>query len=80
MFLLLRLLILTWISEFELGHSTQHHYSAQIVFDMHEFKLFPFIHALRYHYVLVSNERRENALDNEAYSLFQSCVAVKISH
>ena len=48
MFLLLRLLILTWISEFELGHSTQHHYSAQIVFDMHEFKLFPFIHALRY--------------------------------
>ena len=51
MFLLLRLLILTWISEFELGHSTQHHYSAQIVFDMHEFKLFPFIHALRYHYV-----------------------------
>ena len=51
MFLLLRLLILTWISEFELGHITQHHYSAQIVFDMHEFKLFPFIHALRYHYV-----------------------------
>ena len=29
---------------------------------------------------LVSNERRENALDNEAYSLFQSCVAMKISH
>ena len=51
MFLLLRLLILTWISESELGHTTQHHYSAQIVFDMHEFKLFPFIHALRYHYV-----------------------------
>ena len=51
MFLLLRLLILTWISESELGHITQHNYSAQIVFDMHEFKLFPFIHALRYHYV-----------------------------
>ena len=51
MFLLLRLLILTWISESELGHITQHHYSAQIVFDMHVFKLFPFIHALRYHYV-----------------------------
>ena len=31
--------------------STQRHYSAQIVFDMHEFNLFPFIHALRYHYV-----------------------------
>ena len=29
---------------------------------------------------LVSNERRENALDNEVYSLFQSCVAMKISH
>ena len=29
---------------------------------------------------LVSNERRENALDNEAYSLFQSCMAMKISH
>ena len=51
MLLLLRLLILTLISESELGHITQHHYSAQIVFDMHEFKLFPFIHALRYHYV-----------------------------
>ena len=81
MFLLLRLLILTWISESELGHITQHHYSAQIVFDMHEFKLFPFIHALRYIIMCsVSNERRENALDNEAYSLFQSCVAMKISH
>ena len=31
--------------------STQHHYSAQIDFDMHEFKLFLFSHALRYHYV-----------------------------
>ena len=29
---------------------------------------------------LVSNKRRENALDNETYSLFQSCVAMKISH
>ena len=31
--------------------STQHHYSAQIDFDMHEFNLFFFIHALRYHHV-----------------------------
>ena len=40
-------------------------YSAQIDFDMHEFNLFFFIHALGYHHVdnLVSNERRENALD-----------------
>ena len=39
MFLLLRLLILTCISESRnLGISTQHHYSAQIVFDMHKFK------------------------------------------
>ena len=29
--------------------STQHHYFAQIDFDMHEFKLFFFSHALRYH-------------------------------
>ena len=31
---------------------------------------------------MVSNERRENALDvdNEAYSLIKSCVAMKISH
>ena len=31
--------------------STQHHYSAQIDFDMHEFKLFLFIQSLRYHHV-----------------------------
>ena len=29
---------------------------------------------------LVSNERRENALDNEAYSLIKFCMAMKISH
>ena len=29
---------------------------------------------------LVSNERRQNARDNEAYSLFQYCVAMKISY
>ena len=29
---------------------------------------------------LVSNERRENALDKNAYSLIKSCVAMKISH
>ena len=28
---------------------------------------------------LVSNERRENALDNEAYSLIKSSMAMKIS-
>ena len=31
--------------------STEHHYSAQIDFDMQEFKLFLFSHALRYHHV-----------------------------
>ena len=43
-------------------------------FDMHEFKFVPFlIHALRYHYVFGTQmKERENALDNEAYSLFQS--------
>ena len=29
---------------------------------------------------LVSNERRENAFDNEVYSLIKMCVAMKISH
>ena len=29
---------------------------------------------------LVSNERRENALVNEVDSLFQSCMAMNISH
>ena len=62
MFLLLRLLILTWISESELGHITQHHYSAQIVLDMHEFKWFPFIHALRYHYVFGIKMKEEKML------------------
>ena len=28
----------------------QHHYSARIDFDMHEFKLFLFSHALRYYH------------------------------
>ena len=80
MFLLLRLLILTWISESQLGHITQHHYSAQIVFDMHAFKLsLSFMH-WDIIMCLVSNERKENALDNKAYSVFQSCVAMKISH
>ena len=52
MFLLLRLLILTWISySLNLVISAQHHYSAQIDFDMHEFKSFLFSHALRYHHV-----------------------------
>ena len=31
--------------------STQHHYSAQLDFDMHEFKLFLFSNALRYRHV-----------------------------
>ena len=47
MFLLLRLLD----SSLNLVISTQHHHSAQIDFDMHEFKLVLFIHALRYHNV-----------------------------
>ena len=34
---------------------------------MHEFELFLFSHALTYHHVFGINERRENALDNEAY-------------
>ena len=29
---------------------------------------------------LVSNERKENALDNEAYNLNKTCVAKKISY
>ena len=37
-------LVCTW-------SSTQHHYSAKIAFDMHEFKLFLFSHASRYHHV-----------------------------
>ena len=40
--------------------STQHRYSAQIVFDMHEFKLFPFIHALRYHHVFGIKWKKRN--------------------
>ena len=57
--------------------STQHHYSAQIDFDMHEFKLFLFIYALRYHHVFAINERRANTLHNEACSLIKSCMAMK---
>ena len=74
MFLLLRLLILTWISESELGHITQHHYSAQIVFDMQ----FPFS-CIEIHYVFYQL-KEENMLLIMKYSLFQSCVAMKISH
>ena len=36
---------------------------------MHEFKLFLFIHALRSCVWYQNNERRENALDNEAYHI-----------
>ena len=42
------------LASLNLAISTQHklhNYSAQIVFDMHEFELFLFIHALIYHYV-----------------------------
>ena len=39
-----------------------------------------YFHALRYHHVFGINERRENALDNEEYSLIKNCVAIKISH
>ena len=59
---------------------TQHHYSAQIVFDMLSLNCsLSFMH-WDIIMCLVSNERRENALDNEAYSLSQSCMAMKISH
>ena len=52
MILVLRPLILTLISySLSLVISTQHHYSAQIDFDMHKFKLFLFSHALKYHHV-----------------------------
>ena len=46
-----RLDFLFWhgLASLNLAISPQHHYSAQIDFDMHEFKLFLFIHALRYH-------------------------------
>ena len=59
--------------------STQHHYSAQMDFGMHQFKLFPVMHwdIIK---CLVSHERRENTLDNEVCSLIKSCVAMKISH
>ena len=80
MFLLLGSLFWHGLASLNLVISTQHHYSAQIVFDTHEFKLFPFIHALNIIMCLVSNERKENVLDNEAYNLFQSCVAMKISY
>ena len=62
MFLLLRLRILTWISEsMNLLISTQHHYSAQFVFDMHEFKLFPFIDALNIMFVFAVKKYSQNA-------------------
>ena len=62
--------------------STQHHYSAQIDYDMHEFKLFRFSLVMHWDMImcLVLNERRENLLDNEAYSLIKSCVAMTISY
>ena len=47
--------------------STQHHYSAQIDFDMHEFKLVLSVRHWGIIMCLISNERREYALDNEAY-------------
>ena len=70
------------IASLNLVISTQHHYSAQIDFDMHEPKLFLFSYALRYHHNVwyQNNERRENALDNEAYGLIQTWVAMKIFH
>ena len=57
---LLSLLSCFFCLDFLFGHglaslnlviSTQHHYSAQIDFDMHEFKLFLFSNALRYRHV-----------------------------
>ena len=46
--------------------STQHYYSAQIDFGMHEFELFLFSHALWYHHVFGIKWKKRNALDNEA--------------
>ena len=56
MFLLLRLQrqtsrLASLICSRSMVISTQHDYSAQIDFDMYEFKSFLFSHALRYHYV-----------------------------
>ena len=42
--------------------STQHHYSAQIDFDMHEFELFLFSHALRYHQTCVWYQMKEEKM------------------
>ena len=39
--------------------STQHHYSAQIDFDMHEFKLLLFSHALKYHVFGIKWKKRK---------------------
>ena len=49
--------------------STQHHYSAQVDFDMHECELFLFSHAFEYYHVfgIKWKKRKENALDNEEY-------------
>ena len=78
MFLLLRLLILT-LAGLTLVISTQHHYSAQIYFDMHEFKLFHFSHAL-ISCVWYQMKEEKIPLYNEAYSLIKSCVAMKITY
>ena len=74
-FFCLGLLIVTWISESEQGghiNSTPW-YSAQIVFDMHEFKLLPFIHALTISgYVFGIKWKPEKMLWKWSYdSLFQ---------
>ena len=87
MCLLLRL-ILFWhgLAILKLVMSTQHHYSAQIDFNMHEFlNLFLFSHALRYHHDIFCvwyqiKEEKMPLFNNEAYSLIKTCVKMKISH
>ena len=81
MLLLLRLHILTWISESELGHINSIPLFLLLLLCMSLNCSFSFIH-WGIIMCLVSNEheRRENALDKEANIFFQSCVAMKISH
>ena len=62
--------------------STQHHQSAQIDFDMREFKLFLFSHALRYHHVfgIKIKEEKMPLIMKHIVQMLKSCVAMKISY
>ena len=77
--------ILTWISESELGHINSTSLLSQQIVVWHvtcgwQYGSFSF---MRRDIImcLASNERRGNALDNDAYSMFQSCARhLKISY